>query len=161
MRTSLMKGAGATPLVLALLAGCQSRDVVITGKWKASAALSRAAAFQAQSDKTSAGPSAAPQAGGLTDTTAIDLRKDNTFELTWQGRPIPGTWTFNKESGQVQLKLASAPGQQPFETGTWVAYLSQDNSKLRLYTVGPEVAEMVKKGEGPLSNGIVLEKEAD
>ena len=80
------------------------------------------------------------------------------------GATTEGSWTFNKESGEVVLTIAKMKGPDGQEMeqapSAWTAYLGDDNQKLSFYPAPPESASMLKqsKAKGGLSGGVSLYK---
>ena len=163
MTTGSVRGTILLLLLSAALAGCgQDREQILIGKWQTSSLTAPITAFRLKEQTPSASPSQAMAGGRLLGTAGMEIRKDKTFLLAWMGSAMEGTWTFNRDSGELLLNVTRAQpilGRQQMPAGTWVAYLDPDNTRLRLYLGGPDVAAQTKKGGGPLADGIPLKKE--
>ena len=168
MRRSTRCGACLLPLV-AILAGCsQDREAALTGRWQVDSTYATMMAVKMKNDTPGMSTAEATDAARRMGATTLDINEDNTFAMEWGGMKMHGDWTFDKDSGEVVLKIkkTEAPEANPEmsqqgEVGTWAAYLESTNDSLRLFPAPPEAVEMVKKSGGPMSKGIPLTQNAD
>ena len=152
-------------MVLLLLAGCgRDREQILIGTWKTSVITAPIMAFKMKEQTPSATGSEAMAAGRLVGATGIELKKDKSFSLVCLGNSFEGTWTFNRESGELSLNVRQAqalPGFGSLPLKSCVAYLDPDNLRLRLYPVEREFVEAAKVSGGPLADGIPLKKDEE
>jgi hypothetical protein len=156
------------PLGLVFLAtGCgpADRQAILIGQWAASSTAGLAMSVKLSKDAKS--NSDAYKGGKALAATGVEIKKDGTFMLVWAGHQCQGDWTFDKQSGEVALKVKSAEPLLPtpaakdapaFKPQTYTAYLDEDNSRLRFLPVPPDIAKTMDKNGPGLSGGIPLEK---
>ena len=150
-----------------LATGCgpADRQAILVGQWAASSTAGIAMAMQLGKDAKS--NSEAYKAGRAMAATGIEILKDGTFVLVFAGHQCKGDWKFDKQTGEVELKVKSAepilpvPGgnAQAFEPRTYSAFLDEDNSSLRFVPAPPDAARQMQEKKGPGTwSGIPLEK---
>ncbi len=158
-------GAVAPGLLALALAGCgPSREQILVGKWGPSQVSAVTMAFKLQ-DQGARG-SAAYQGGRALTAMELEVRKDRTFTLAWMGHAVQGTWSFNKDTGELLLtqtgvqRLLPVGGgaQSDLPPGPWIAFMDPDNLRLRVYPCQPSQVDMLKQSRGPLADGIPLKK---
>ena len=152
-------------VVVASGCGPGDRQAALIGPWAASSTAGIAMAFQMK-DHAKSG-SDAYKAGRAMAATGIEIVKDGTFVLIFAGQQCKGDWKFDKEKGEVELKVKSAQPllpvpdgkAAPFEPRTYSAFLDEDNSCLRFVPAPPDAARQMNEKKGPGTwSGIPLEK---
>ena len=161
-----VRQASATILILSatLSAGCQTdRETALVGKWKGDR-MSATFAATRMKEESGASTEQAKEAAKILAATFVEIRKDKTFTAGMGGATTEGSWTFNKESGEVVLNIAKMKGPDGKEmegaAGAWTAYLGDNNQRLAFYPAPPESVAMIRKSgskEG-LANGVSLYK---
>jgi hypothetical protein len=158
-------------LVVALVVGCSTdREQTLIGTWQGDPLSGTFAAAKMKEETPGATVAEARAAAAALANTAIEFRKDKTFQVAFQGQTFDGTWTFNKESGEVLLNilessmpLAEDGAKKPKEPMFWVAQLDDQDYRLGLFMMPPESVALMKKSldgkKQGLSNGISLYKQ--
>jgi hypothetical protein len=164
---SLLPGsrwAAVSLFFLAGLAGCTpDREQVVMGKWQGDELSATFAAVKMKED-SGASTEEAKNAAKVLATTFVQLKKDKTFTAGMGGAVTEGTWTFNKETGEVLMKISSMKGPDGKEvaggTTEWTAYLDEDNRRLGFYPAPPGVVKMIKESTDPgaMKRGVSLYK---
>jgi hypothetical protein len=156
-------------LLMLLAVGCGSKDRqdILIGKWGTTdtAALAMTMKVKQEGGKTPPGGYKGVQAAMA---VAAEFVKDGTYTLVWQGIIYSGTWTLDKASGEVELKIASAKSMFPGDEGkekpnfvgvVYTAVFDEDNDRLNFFPVDPKTVKSLKgMGGKGMSNGIPLEK---
>lgn len=145
--------------------GCSTdREQQVLGKWQGDALSATFAAVKLKED-SGASTADAKNAAKLMAATSVELRKDKTFTGVMGGATLTGTWTIDKEKGEVVMKgakLTGPDGQEVPGTAvpTWTGILSESNDKLSFYPMNPEGVAMVRTAniKGGLTQGISLYK---
>jgi len=151
----------AVMLIAALSGGCGGREQELIGKWKASAISSTFKAIKMKED-SGATQQQAEEAAKIMAATYVEVKSDKTFTAGMGGATVEGTWTFNKETGEVVLNISSMKGPDGNAAGgapnAWTAYLDDNDSRLSFYPMPPESVALIKqaKQKGGLSGGISL-----
>src|SRR5262245_25098711 len=121
-------------LVAALAVGCSTdREQMVIGKWQGDATSATFAAVRLQGE-SGASTEDARNAAKIMAATFVDVRKDKTFTAGMGGATTEGTWTFDKEKGELVLTISKmlGPNQQEMQgaPAAWTAYLNDDNRRL-------------------------------
>jgi hypothetical protein len=148
----------------ALAAGCQvDREQALVGNWKGDKMSATFAAIKLK-DESGASTEQATEAAKILAATFVEIRQDKTFTAGMGGATTEGNWTFNKETGEVLLKISKMKGPDGTEVAqapdAWTAYLGDDNRRLAFYPAPPESVTMMRQSDvkGGLSNGVSLYK---
>ncbi len=163
----LVRLASASLIILsaALSAGCSmDRESALVGNWKGDKMSATFAAVRIK-EESGASTEQAKEAAKILAATFVEIRKDKTFAAGMGGATTEGSWTFNKETGEVVLNIAKmkGPDGKELEQGApsaWTAYLGDDNRRLAFYPAPPESVATIRNSgskEG-LANGVSLYK---
>ena len=136
-RISYRLAAVVCLVAAALAAGCNpDRETIVTGKWQGDELSSTFAATKMKED-SGASLEDAKNMAKIMAMTFVELRKDKTFTAGMAGATTEGTWTFNKETGEVVMKITSMKGPDQKEVKeffqAWTAILNEDNRRLSFY----------------------------
>lgn len=162
----LVRAALATILVATVVVslGCNpDREQIVIGKWQGDELSSTFAATKMKED-SGASLEDAKNMAKIMAMTFVELRKDKTFSAGMAGATTEGTWTFNKETGEVVMKITSMKGPDQKEVKeffqAWTAFLNDDNRRLSFYPAPPESVAMLRESKVPggMTNGISLFK---
>lgn len=162
--SSVREAAVVGLLLVASAAGCSvDREQQLIGKWKGDELSATFAAIKMKED-SGASTEDAKNAAKVLVATFVEIKSDKSFTAGMGGATTEGTWTFNKESGEVILNIAkvTGPDGKDAELGlkSWCAYLDDGDRRLALYPMPVEFAAELKKTKekGALKKGISLFK---
>ena len=156
-----LAGATGLAMVVAVATGCADREQELIGKWKASALNSTFKAIKLKED-SGISTQEATEAAKVMAATFVEVKSDKTFTAGMGGATTEGTWTFNKETGEVVLNITTtkAPdGNEAFGgPKAWTAYLDDSDRRLSFYPMPPDSVALLKqsKEKGGLFGGISL-----
>lgn len=151
-------------LLVACAAGCSvDREQQLIGKWQGDELSATFAAIKLKED-SGASTEDAKNAAKVLVQTYVEIKSDKSFTAGMGGATTEGTWTFNKETGEVILNISKVTGPDGKESeigiDSWCAYLDSGNRRLALYPMPAAFAAELKKTKekGALKQGISLYK---
>lgn len=144
---SVHPAAVATMLAALAASGCADREQELIGKWKASEVGAMFKAIKMKED-TGVSTQAATEAAKVMAATFVEINSDKTFTAGAGGATTEGTWTFNKETGEVVLNITTmkGPDGQVMEQApsAWTAYMDESDMRLTFLPADPESVAMIK-----------------
>lgn len=150
-----------------LLMGCAvDREKAVQGKWSSTPKDGAATALGVGiSAMTGNGAAAEQTLAKALIQVSLDVRPDKTFSLVWDGAERTGNWTFDKQTGDLNLNvtqvkpLNSSPPPQNIQPETWTSTLDKNNKQLNFFPGNAQVADFLKKSGGPMASGFPLVKQ--